>query len=124
MARRELPPIHRLLGVIDEVNSLPKHGTVGDSWYEEAAGALWIWDDEHHKWIDVGRLHSASPGLIASLGEAFGFGGAAGSGTVAGAAGARGAAGERGATGERGPAGLQGERGLQGPAGRDGVDGK
>ena len=121
MARRQLPPIHRLLGIIDDSQSLPLKAAVGDSWYEESAGILWIWDDEHSKWVDLGRLHRASPGLIASLGEAFGFGGATTEETVAGARGARGATGASGGKGDRG---AQGERGPAGPAGRDGVDGK
>lgn len=73
MARRQLTAISRVVGIIDDPHSLPSKGAAGDSWYEESAGLLWIWDDERSQWVDIGRLHRASPALAASLGEAFGF---------------------------------------------------
>ena len=117
MARRTIPPVSRVLGVVDHADSLPKKADLGDAWYDEGAGVLWIWDHENHTWVDVGRFHSASPGLISSLSEAFGFGG--GSAASAGLA--------TGGVGPMGPKGEPGERGLAGPAGaagKDGVNGK
>ena len=115
MARRGIPPISRILGIVDNVESLPAHGEAGDAWYEEAHGLLWIWDHDHKKWFEIGRLQNASPGLIASFAEAVGLSG--------GAAGSAGAAGSRGAAGERGPAGPKGDRGEIGPIGPAGKDG-
>ncbi len=45
MAIRRLPPIQNILGIIDNSVQLPDRGAVGDAWYQEGAGLLWIWDE-------------------------------------------------------------------------------
>ena len=42
MGIRKLPPIRAVLGVVDDRAALPARGDVGDAWWDEGAGLLWI----------------------------------------------------------------------------------
>ena len=46
MSVLKFPPIKTVHGLIDDRTSLPRHGAVGDAWYEEHAGLLWVWDQD------------------------------------------------------------------------------
>ena len=59
------PPIRSVLGIVDGLGNLPPSGGVGDAWYEESAGVLWVWEAEQERWCDLalarGRLEPDSP---------------------------------------------------------------
>jgi WD40 repeat protein len=44
VVNRNIPPVHAVLGIIEDARTLPAQGDLGDAWYEEAKGRLWIWD--------------------------------------------------------------------------------
>ena len=121
MSIKRFPPVRSILGLVDDVHSLPGHAEAGDAYYDSSTGHLWVWDIEHSRWHD---LH-----LWQKYGSSAGLAGVA-TAALAGAAGAQGIRGEagvagtRGAAGEPGAAGPKGERGEPGLHGKDGAPGK
>ena len=121
MSIKRFPPVRSILGLVDDVHSLPGHAEAGDAYYDSSSGHLWVWDIEHGRWHD---LH-----LWQKYGSATGLAGVA-TAALAGAAGAQGIRGEAGVAGTRGPAGEpgpggpKGERGEPGLHGKDGAPGK
>ena len=121
MSIKYFPPVRSILGLVDDVHSLPGHAEAGDAYYDSSTGHLWVWDIEHGRWHD---LH-----LWQKYGSAAGLAGVA-TAALAGAAGAQGVRGEAGVAGARGPAGEpgaagpKGERGEPGLHGMDGAPGK
>jgi len=115
----EFPPIKTVQGLIDDHKSLPERGAVGDAWYEEHAGLLWVWDQDKHTWRELNLWRGK--GFAASVASLIGLGG--GTSASRGDVGVAGARGLSGPMGERGPAGPAGERGLAGPAGERGPAG-
>ena len=104
MSKRDFPPIKTVHGLIDDRASLPREGAVGDAWYEEHAGLLWVWDNDLETWRDLNLWHGR--GFAASVASLVGLG-----------AGAVGVKGDKGTGGERGATGLVGPQGERGPAG-------
>ena len=47
------PRITSVCGVIEGPNELPATGSIGDAWYEESAGKLWVWDPDGIRWREV-----------------------------------------------------------------------
>ena len=47
------PRITSVRGVIEGPNELPATGSIGDAWYEESAGKLWVWDPASSRWCEV-----------------------------------------------------------------------
>jgi len=39
--------------VIERPSDLPATGSIGDAWYEESAGKLWVWDPDGIRWREV-----------------------------------------------------------------------
>jgi len=115
MSIKHFPPVRSILGLIDDVHSLPGHAEAGDAYYDSSTGHLWVWDIEHGRWHD---LH-----LWQKYGSAAGLAGVATAG-LAGAAGAQGVRGEPGVAGARGPAGEPGAAGPKGERGEPGLHGK
>ena len=121
MGIKRFPPVRSILGLVDDVHSLPGHAEAGDAYYDSSTGHLWVWDIEHGRWHD---LH-----LWQKYGSAGGLAGVA-TAALAGATGAQGVRGEagvagpRGPAGEPGPAGPKGDRGEAGLHGKDGAPGK
>ena len=132
VALRKFPPIQTVHGVVDDEKSLPRRGGIGDAWYEESAGFLWVWDEEHDRWRHLnlwGRLGglvdaSTVGSRVAELGGAAGIVGGRGAKGIEGDRGLTGPPGPKGDRGEPGPIGPIGPKGEHGPAGRDGLDGK
>ncbi|MFZ4733049.1 MAG: hypothetical protein ACOYK7_10985, partial [Pirellulales bacterium] len=75
MAVSQFPPIKTVHGLIDDHKSLPRQGAVGDAWYEEHAGLLWVWDQEHHTWRELNLWRGK--GFASSVASLIGLGGAA-----------------------------------------------
>jgi hypothetical protein len=128
VVNRNIPPVHAVLGIIEDARTLPAQGDLGDAWYEEAKGRLWIWDDVHSRWVDLSLWRTGSPlaGAVAAAGS-MGLPGSQGENGVQGEAGPQGAPGPMGPQGEPGPGGPKGDRGEIGPAGpqgKPGLDGK
>lgn len=115
MSIKLFPPVRSILGLVDDVHSLPGHAEAGDAYYDSSTGHLWVWDIEHGRWHD---LH-----LWQKYGSAAGLAGVATAG-LAGAAGAQGVRGEPGVAGARGPAGEPGAAGPKGERGEPGLHGK
>ena len=111
MSSLNFPAIETVLGIIDDQKKLPVKGKVGDAWYEENAGRLWVWDGELLEWRDLNLWKGR--GFASSVSNLIGFA------ESAQAKGTLGAVGERGLMG---PAGPHGERGLPGPVGPAGKD--
>ena len=106
MVNRNIPPVHAVLGIIEDSRTLPAQGDLGDAWYEEAKGRLWIWDDINSRWVDLTLWRSGN----------------AGSGAT-GLAGTAGLTGVQGEPGPKGEPGIQGEPGTIGPCGEPGQAG-
>ncbi|MEK0424514.1 MAG: hypothetical protein RJB11_605, partial [Planctomycetota bacterium] len=100
MSTRNFPPIETVLGLIDDQKKLPLKGTVGEAWYEENAGRLWVWDGELLEWREL-NLWKGN-GFASSIAKLIGVS------EASLAKGAIGAVGERGLTGSVGPQGPQG----------------
>jgi hypothetical protein len=115
MSIKRFPPVRSILGLVDDVHSLPGHAEAGDAYYDSSTGHLWVWDIEHGRWHD---LH-----LWQKYGSAAGLAGVA-TAALAGAAGAQGVRGEAGVAGARGPAGEPGAAGPKGERGEPGLHGK
>ena len=115
MSIKRFPPVRSILGLVDDVHSLPGHAEAGDAYYDSSTGHLWVWDIEHGRWHD---LH-----LWQKYGSAAGLAGVA-TAALAGAAGAQGVRGEPGVAGARGPAGEPGAAGPKGERGEPGLHGK
>ena len=115
MSIKRFPPVRSILGLVDDVHSLPGHAEAGDAYYDSSTGHLWVWDIEHGRWHD---LH-----LWQKYGSATGLAGVA-TAALAGAAGAQGVRGEAGVAGARGPAGEPGAAGPKGERGEPGLHGK
>ena len=47
------PRIKSVRGVIEGPSELPATGSIGDAWYEESAGKLWVWDPDSSRWCEV-----------------------------------------------------------------------
>jgi len=47
------PRITSVRGVIERPSDLPATGSIGDAWYEESAGKLWVWDPDGIRWCEV-----------------------------------------------------------------------
>ena len=47
------PRIKSVRGVIEGPSELPATGSIGDAWYEESAGKLWVWDPASSRWCEV-----------------------------------------------------------------------
>jgi hypothetical protein len=47
------PRITSVRGLIEGPIDLPATGTIGDAWYEESAGKLWVWDPDAIRWCEV-----------------------------------------------------------------------
>jgi hypothetical protein len=114
MSIKRFPPVRSILGLVDDVHSLPGRAEAGDAYYDSSTGHLWVWDTEHGRWHD---LH-----LWQKSGSAAGLAGVA-TAALAGAAGAQGVRGEAGVAGARGPAGEPGLHGKDGAPGKNGLDG-
>ena len=54
MAIKRFPPVRQILGMVDDRRSLPKQADIGDAYYEESTGLLWVWDAEHDRWHELG----------------------------------------------------------------------
>ncbi|MFY8073934.1 MAG: hypothetical protein ACOVNQ_19735, partial [Pirellula sp.] len=106
MSARNFPPIETVLGLIDDQKKLPVKGSLGDAWYEENAGRLWVWDGELLEWRELNLWRSS--GFASSVAKLLGVS------EASFAKGATGAIGERGLTGPAGPQGLQGLPGKDG----------
>ena len=115
MSIKRFPPVRSILGLVDDVHSLPGRAEAGDAYYDSSTGHLWVWDIEHGRWHD---LH-----LWQKYGSATGLAGVA-TAALAGAAGAQGVRGEAGVAGARGPAGEPGAAGPKGERGEPGLHGK
>jgi hypothetical protein len=115
MSIKRFPPVRSILGLVDDVHSLPGRAEAGDAYYDSSTGHLWVWDTEHGRWHD---LH-----LWQKSGSAAGLAGVA-TAALAGAAGAQGVRGEAGVAGARGPAGEPGAAGPKGERGEPGLHGK
>lgn len=75
MAVSKFPPIKTVHGLIDDHERLPRQGAVGDAWYEEHAGLLWVWDQDKQTWRDLNLWHGK--GFAASVANLVGLGGVA-----------------------------------------------
>ena len=115
MSIKRFPPVRSILGLVDDVHSLPGRAEAGDAYYDSSTGHLWVWDLEHGRWHD---LH-----LWQKYGSAAGLAGVA-TAALAGAAGAQGVRGEAGVAGARGPAGEPGAAGQKGERCEPGLHGK
>lgn len=51
------PRITSVHGVIEGPRDLPATGSIGDAWYEESAGKLWVWDPDGIRWREVTLWH-------------------------------------------------------------------
>ncbi|MFM8190188.1 MAG: hypothetical protein ACKN85_17020, partial [Pirellula sp.] len=100
MASIDFPPIETVLGIIDDQRKLPLKGKVGEAWYEENAGRLWVWDGELLKWRDLNLWKGQ--GFTSSIAHLLGLG------DNKAALSSLGVAGERGSVGPAGPQGPQG----------------
>ena len=47
------PRITSVCGVIEGPSDLPATGSIGEAWYEESAGKLWVWDPDGIRWCEV-----------------------------------------------------------------------
>ena len=47
------PRITSVRGVIERPSDLPATGTIGEAWYEESIGKLWIWDPDGIRWTEL-----------------------------------------------------------------------
>jgi len=47
------PRITSVCGVIEGPSDLPATGSIGEAWYEESAGKLWVWDPDGIRWREV-----------------------------------------------------------------------
>ena len=47
------PRITSVRGVIERPSELPATGSLGEAWYEESAGKLWVWDPDGIRWREV-----------------------------------------------------------------------
>ena len=47
------PRIKSVRGVIEGPSDLPATGSIGDAWYEESVGKLWVWDPDGIRWREV-----------------------------------------------------------------------
>ena len=128
MSAIDFPPIETVLGIVEDQKKLPLKGKVGEAWYEENAGRLWVWDGELLKWRELnlwkGRGFASSVATLVGLGESSQTKGTLG---AIGERGSMGLPGPQGERGPQGPAGALGPAGAMGPAGKDGkngVDGK
>ena len=127
MSIKRFPPVRSILGLVDDVHSLPGHAEAGDAYYDSSTGHLWVWDIEHSRWHDLHlwQKYGSSAGLAGVATAALaGAAGAQGIRGEAGVAGTRGAAGEPGAAGPKGERGEPGLHGKDGAPGKDGLDGK
>ena len=127
MSIKRFPPVRSILGLVDDVHSLPGHAEAGDAYYDSSTGHLWVWDIEHGRWHDLHlwQKYGSAAGLAGVATAALaGAAGAQGVRGEAGVAGARGPAGEPGAAGPKGERGEPGLHGKDGAPGKNGVDGK
>jgi len=127
MSIKRFPPVRSILGLVDDVHSLPGHAEAGDAYYDSSTGHLWVWDIEHGRWHDLHlwQKYGSTAGLAGVATAALaGAAGAQGVRGEAGVAGARGPAGEPGAAGPKGERGEPGLHGKDGAPGKNGVDGK
>ena len=127
MSIKRFPPVRSILGLVDDVHSLPGHAEAGDAYYDSCTGHLWVWDIEHGRWHDLHlwQKYGSAAGLAGVATAALaGAAGAQGVRGEAGVAGARGPAGEPGAAGPKGERGEPGLHGKDGAPGKNGVDGK
>jgi hypothetical protein len=127
MSIKRFPPVRSILGLVDDVHSLPGHAEAGDAYYDSSTGNLWVWDIEHGRWHDLHlwQKYGSAAGLAGVATAALaGAAGAQGVRGEAGVAGARGPAGEPGAAGPKGERGEPGLHGKDGAPGKNGVDGK
>ena len=130
MVNRTIPPIHAVLGIIEDARRLPSQGELGDAWYEESKGRLWIWDDRNSRWVDISLWRAgntavagvAGNGVMSAPGPQAGP--QAGPQGEPGVAGPQGEPGVAGSLGPVGPAGKDGAPGADGAPGRNGLDGK
>jgi hypothetical protein len=112
MAIKRFPPVRQILGMVDDRQSLPKKADLGDAYYEESTGLLWVWDEEHARWHELG--------LWARHGGVMDLAGAATAAVATAATGGRAARGEKGTAGA---VGKDGGAGKDGAPGRDGAPG-
>jgi len=127
MSIKRFPPVRSILGLVDDVHSLPGHAEAGDAYFDSSTGHLWVWDIEHGRWHDLHlwQKYGSAAGLAGVATAALaGAAGAQGVRGEAGVAGARGPAGEPGAAGPKGERGEPGLHGKDGAPGKNGVDGK
>lgn len=47
------PRITSVCGVIERPSDLPATGSIGEAWYEESVGKLWVWDPDGIRWCEV-----------------------------------------------------------------------
>ena len=45
--------IKSVCGVIERPSDLPATGTIGEAWYEESVGKLWVWDPDGIQWCEL-----------------------------------------------------------------------
>jgi len=60
------PRITSVCGVIGRPSDLPATGSIGEAWYEESVGKLWVWDPDGSRWCEVTLWQGPSrldPGL-------------------------------------------------------------
>ena len=121
---RTIPPVHAVLGIIEDSRTLPAQGDLGDAWFEEGKGRLWIWDDIASKWVDLNLWRSLPVTAGAANGSSVVVPGPQGPKGEPGPKGDPGPAGPPGPKGDRGDSGPIGPQGKEGAAGRNGADGK